>query len=127
MNAGAPLPAAVVFVDDVARMAGFHAALTGMRQVHGDDGRVVLEAAGFQLTVHALLDAHGGATDHALREDTLVKMCLPAPSLAEARRTAAALGGGLWPSDREWQARGFRACDGRDPEGNVFQLRAAAR
>ena len=47
------------------------------------------------------------------------------PSIAEARVRAAGLGGEVWPVDREWEAtsRGFRACDGRDPEGNVFQVR----
>lgn len=32
------------------------------------------------------------------------------------------------PATAEWQAseRGFRACDGRDPEGNVLQVLEAA-
>lgn len=29
-------------------------------------------------------------------------------------------------TSKEWEARGFRACDGRDPEGNVLQVREAA-
>ena len=31
--------------------------------------------------------------------------------------------GALYPSHKEWDARGFRACDGYDPEGNIVQLR----
>lgn len=127
MTAGTPLPAAVVFVGDVAGMACFYGTVAGMHRVHGDDGHVVLEAAGFQLTIHALSGAGTGETGHPLREDAYVKICLPVASLAEARRMASELGGELWPPDREWQARGFRACDGRDPEGNVFQLREALR
>jgi hypothetical protein len=29
-------------------------------------------------------------------------------------------------TEKEWSARGFRACDGYDPEGNVFQVREKA-
>jgi len=52
--------------------------------------------------------------------------CDPVDSLAAARARVAMLGGRLDPADREWSARGFRACDGVDPEGNVFQLREPA-
>ena len=48
------------------------------------------------------------------------------PSLAEARARAPALGGRLAPAGKEWAARGFRACDGVDPEGNVVQFREPA-
>jgi len=47
-------------------------------------------------------------------------------SLAEARAEAPSLGGALYPSDREWEGKGFRACDGYDPEGNILQLRESA-
>ena len=36
----------------------------------------------------------------------------------------ARLGGELNPPDREWQLGSERICDGVDPEGNVFQVRA---
>jgi predicted enzyme related to lactoylglutathione lyase len=39
---------------------------------------------------------------------------------------AAAHGGAVQPAAREWEARGFRACDGHDPEGNIFQVRERA-
>jgi predicted enzyme related to lactoylglutathione lyase len=61
-----------------------------------------------------------------VRHDSYLKVCLPVASLAEARARAEALGGRLYPAQQEWQARGFRACDGHDPEGNVFQLRESA-
>jgi hypothetical protein len=38
----------------------------------------------------------------------------------------AGAGGELNPPDKEFAARGFRACDGHDPEGNVLQLREIA-
>ncbi len=118
-----PSPAAVVFVADVARVAAFYRAVFRMRHVEGDATYAVLERDGFQLTVHGLRGAP--AATGATREDTYVKLCFPVDSLANVRREAEALGGEVWPAEREWESesRGFRACDGRDPEGNVFQAR----
>ena len=58
-----------------------------------------------------------------MREDAPIKLFFPVPSLADARARASALGGRVLPVDREWEARGFRACDALDPEGHVLQLR----
>lgn len=46
--------------------------------------------------------------------------------MTEAAPTWARLGGELNPPDQEWQLGTTRICDGHDPEGNVFQVRAAA-
>ena len=118
-----PSPAAVVFVAGVARVAAFYRTVFGMRQIEGDAAYVVLERDGFHLTIHGLRSAP--ASSGAAREDAYVKLCFPVDSIANVRREAAALGGEVWPAEREWESetRGFRACDGRDPEGNVFQAR----
>ena len=39
------------------------------------------------------------------------------------QKAAERLGGRVKPVHDEWEARGFRACDGHDPEGNVIQVR----
>lgn len=119
-----PAPAAVVFVADVPRMANFYGALCSMRVLHEGADFAVLECDGLQLTLHALRGEPAGTQT---RFDSYVKLCFPVGSIADARARAPALGGELWPPDEEWEApqRGFRACDGRDPEGNVFQVREA--
>jgi hypothetical protein len=43
--------------------------------------------------------------------------------LQGAREAAARNGGRLRPAEDEWGARGFRACEGVDPDGNVIQCR----
>lgn len=120
----APVPAVVLFVRDVPRMAEFYREVGGMSVLEADADHVVLEAAGIQLVVHALRDAPapdpGGVVP---REDSYFKFCLPVPSLTAARAVAARYGGALKPGDAEWEARDFRACDGHDPEGNIIQLR----
>jgi predicted enzyme related to lactoylglutathione lyase len=57
------------------------------------------------------------------REDVYIKPFFPVTSLSEAQQRAAALGGQLRPRDEEWEARGFRACEAIDPDGNVIQFR----
>lgn len=125
-----PHPAAVLFCADVARLTRFYTVVAEMRDVDGDDHHRVLESNGFQLIVHAIRgEPESAAVGDAIpaREDSYIKVCLPVASLAAARARAGTLGGRLQPVDREWQARGFRACDGVDPEGNVFQLREPAQ
>lgn len=122
-----PPVAAVMFVDNLDRMSAFYQGVAGMTAVHADSEHVVLEAAGFQLIVHAIPEAYASRTSaYPLREDGCIKLCLPVASIDAARAVAVGLGGELWPPEREWEARGVRVCDGRDPEGNVFQLRQNA-
>lgn len=120
--------AGVIFVDDIERIAAFYQAVASMERLHADSDHVVLGIAGFQLTVHALPfgERNPKASGYPSREDSYLKLCFPVADLADARLLAASLGGELWSSEQEWQARGFRACDGRDPEGNIFQLRQHA-
>ena len=118
--------AAVVFVDDVARLAAFYQALAHMTMLHADPQHAVLEIPGFQLTIHSLRRSDSAAASaYPARETAHVKLCFPVDSIARARTTAAGFGGEVWSANKEWEAvdRGFRACDGRDPEGNVFQVR----
>jgi len=103
-----------------------------MAVVHETADHAILEVAGFQLVIHAVRGEPdpvpaGGGPVH-VREDSYVKLCLPVASIAAARAVAASLGGAVQPPDKEWLAteRGFRACDGHDPEGNVVQVREAA-
>jgi predicted enzyme related to lactoylglutathione lyase len=125
-----PLPSAVVFAKDVARLAAFYEAVAGLVARERAADHVVLETPGFQLVVHGLPQRVAAAIEIGVpprvRKDTPIKLALPVASIAAARREAAALGGRIAPPARAWEARGFRACDGHDPEGNVFQVRETA-
>ena len=125
-----PKPSAVVFVANVSRMTQFYEHLASMTVVTGDKTHTVLEVDGFQLVIHALRgepEVVLGPTGRVpVREDSYIKVCLPVVSIKAARSTAKALGGSIKPSTAEWEARGFRACDGHDPEGNVLQVRENA-
>ncbi|MEP6591577.1 MAG: VOC family protein [Gemmatimonadota bacterium] len=119
-----------MFVKDVQRLARFYKEVIEMAEVHGDKDHVVLDAGGFQLVLHGIPTTIAAAltiTDPPLvRADMPIKICLPVESIARARARAAELGGNVGPQGTEWQARGCTACDGFDPEGNVFQVRERA-
>src|SRR5262245_29584188 len=108
-------------------MSHFYRELAAMETRLDRDDHVVLEVEGLQLVVHGLAGEPKPDEPVRVREDTYVKVCLPVSSITAARAAAASLGGSVKPPEAEWEARGFRACDGHDPEGNVFQVRESAR
>jgi predicted enzyme related to lactoylglutathione lyase len=120
---------AVIFANDKARVAQFYARVAHLRITHDGDDVTVLESVDMQLVIHPvpshIAAQYPVASPPERREDTAIKLYFAVSSLADARRDAAALGGVVDPADREWEARGFRACDGHDPEGNVIQVRVA--
>ncbi|SFN09202.1 VOC family protein [Dokdonella immobilis] len=118
---------AVLFACNLSKVADFYAAIVPMRISRPEPGLIVLEADGFELIIHGIPEQIAQsisiASPPARRTDTPLKLALPVASLAEARSKASGLGGALDPVDREFEWRGFRACDGHDPEGNVVQFR----
>lgn len=129
MNAR-PKPSAVIFAKDIEALARFYRETAEMTEVHRDKGHIVLNEEGFQIVIHGIPKQIAAeieiTTPPELREETPIKICLPVSSIEHARTKAAELGGRVGPKKKEWVARGFRACDGYDPEGNVFQVRESA-
>ncbi len=122
-------PSVVLLVRDVARVADFYRELAELQVLSSDDDHQVLGIDGFELVIHKLFGEPEPTQDESdqvqEREDSYSKLCLPVASIAKARTLAKRLGGGVKPKGTEWYARGFRACDGHDPEGNVIQVRQA--
>lgn len=116
----------MLFAGDQTRLARFFGAMTDLVVHSGDASHTVLASASFELVLHALHGEPAATSPLPPREDACTKLFFPMASLTEARATVAMLGGALQPAEREWSARGFRACDGVDPEGNVIQFRRAA-
>lgn len=122
-----PKPSAVIFAKDIAMLARFYAEVVEMTQAYSDKDHIVLDADAFQLVIHGIPKKVAAQVQISVppqvRENTPIKICLPVDSIEQARLRAAALGGQVGAKGKEWEARGFRACDGFDPEGNVFQVR----
>lgn len=126
MMAGASA-GAVLYARDMGRLAAFYSAVAGLNEVQREHDFAVLENGGNQITIVAIPERIASKVDIASpprrREETPIKLFFAVPRLDAARKTIAGLGGALDPPEREWQFRGWRVCDGHDPEGNVFQLR----
>jgi predicted enzyme related to lactoylglutathione lyase len=116
-------PGAVIFTGDHKRLAKFYEALTGLTVRFADEGITVLGSETFELVIHSLPNEPAVSDPPRVREDTYIKPFFPVESLSETREKAAALGGKLRPQSEEWEARGFRACEAIDPDGNVIQFR----
>jgi predicted enzyme related to lactoylglutathione lyase len=120
-------PGAVVFAKDVQRMARFYERVLSLAVVHAEADHVVLESAIQQIVIHSIPKRIAAgihiATPPARRSDTALKLFFAVDSIDAVRASAAALGGQVDPPARAWEARGFRAVDGHDPEGNVLQFR----
>ncbi len=127
MTAPQHKPGAVIFAKDLASISRFYAELLPMAVAHSAPDHTVLESPDFQLVVHAIpqhiADSFEIASPPERRSDSAIKLFLSVTDLAQARATAARLGGALNDPELEWETRDFRACDGYDPEGNVLQLR----
>ena len=126
-----PAPAragAVIYAVDLTRVAVFYETLLGMR-VSAVVDHAILESPDIQLVVHAIPAIIAStitiASPPELREDTPIKLFFTVRSLAEAQRLALTVGGEVF--DETWEGEGFLARNGRDPEGNIFQVREQAR
>ncbi|GAB1343823.1 VOC family protein [Gemmatimonas sp.] len=121
MNGGA-----VIFAADVDRVARFYEVQLMMSPVHIEDGLRVIASDRTELVIHQIpphvLEPVAESPPPA-REDTAIKPFFIVPSLDKAREMAPLLGGYLFPANREFTTRRFRACNACDPEGNVIQFR----
>jgi len=120
----------VIYAKDIERLGRFYSELADLPIVQRERDFAVLESPACQLVVVAMpADIARGiviAAPPVRRENTAIKPCFAVTELAAARQAADRLGGGLDDMKREWVFRGYRVCDGYDPEGNVFQLRSPA-
>ena len=116
----------VIFTGGKDRLARFYEAVTGLEISTEDDKVTVLTSEEFELVIHAL---PGEPVNQAMQRqrEAYVKPFFPVKSLAETRKRAADFGGQLSPANEEWEARGFRACEAIDPDGNPIQFRETSR
>ena len=117
----------LVYALDLSRLAGFYEAVLGMERLHATEEIVVLQSPDFQLLVHAIPPQYAEGIEiwspPELRKNTALKFFFTVPSLEEAAIQLDALGGGF--SGGTWDGPGFKVRNAFDPEGNIFQLRAA--
>lgn len=124
-----PKSGAVVFAKNVERLTAFYCETMALRVAHTEPGLAVLENDTLELVLHAIpphiADTFELADPPLAREDASIKLIFPVADIAAARAAALARGGRFQSAENEWEWRGYRVCDGVDPEGNVVQIRTA--
>ena len=122
---------AVIYAKSFKRVAEFYEHVVGMSVYQNTDTFIALEAGSFQLVVLQIPErlAKNVAVESppVVRENAAIKPIFYVRSLAEARELAPKFGGALNGARREWSFEDAIACDGSDPEGNVYQLRERNR
>lgn len=120
-------PGVVIFTGQRERLSKFYEAVAELPVVYTDADVTVLGSDKFELVIHSLPSEISMPEPPQPREDSYLKPFFPVPGLAKAREIAASFGGRLRPQSQEWSARGFRACEAIDPDGNVIQFREDLR
>jgi predicted enzyme related to lactoylglutathione lyase len=112
----------MLFAKDMKRMAEFYHEGFGLPFVSSASRQdwVEFDAGGVSLVLHALpprLRAQMEiTTPPRAREETPIKLIFSVDDLEQARRHLASRGATMF------EPRSWGACDGLDPEGNVFQI-----
>jgi predicted enzyme related to lactoylglutathione lyase len=117
---------AVLFANNLDRVATFYSVVLGLTQAHRDDDHILLESPGFQLVVHRITGGSIAGDGTGRRVTAAFKPVFFVPSISRLRDVAQTHGGVMEPIDREWSFNGITVCDGVDPEGNVIQFRESA-
>jgi hypothetical protein len=119
---------AVVNVKGPERAVAPYSQVAGLSVVHREQTDAQLGAPSFQPVIHRIpppIAASIAMTNPpSRREDTPVEPIFVVASIAGARAAAGVPAGEGDGFEREWRFHAYKVCDGHDPEGNVFRLRA---
>jgi catechol 2,3-dioxygenase-like lactoylglutathione lyase family enzyme len=113
---------AIIFVKDLEKMATFYRDGLGLRPIRerSQPGWLELQAGPGLLALHAIPPSIADAIEITLppaaRDEGAIKLVFEAPDLAAARDHLTAHGALMG------QPHAWGACDGTDPEDNVFQI-----
>jgi len=117
----------VLYAKNIAVIQAFYAGLLGLSVEYRALDHVLLGSPRLQLAIIRIPPQNAAkieiANPPARRSEAPIKLVFEVASLARTRELAPSLGGELYPMGQEWSYRGFRLCDGQDPEGNVARFR----
>lgn len=121
---------AVLYAKDMDRMAAFYAAVLGLAVADRDQEHVLLASETVELVVRQVPSQVAASilitVPPVRRSDSAVKLVFFVPGMAAVHAGAAAHGGLLDATAKDWLFHGWQVWDGLDPEGNVIQFRAQA-
>src|SRR5215475_1775562 len=119
---------AVLYAKDLALLVEFYSAVASLQVKTAQQNFAVLGRHPSQLVIVRIPERIAQSitieAPPVRREDVPIKLVFAVADMIVARNRAAVRGGAINPVDREWEFEGSKVCDGYDPEGNIFQLRA---
>jgi catechol 2,3-dioxygenase-like lactoylglutathione lyase family enzyme len=98
----------ILFVKNMRAVTDFYEHKLGLKVLSRSDGFVDFDAGAVRLALHSTGAANPGRT----------KLCFYAENVSRQRAELVARGVKMGKDPGE----GLKLCDGKDPEGNVFQL-----
>lgn len=118
----------MLFVQDVQRLSDFYADLSGMTVVEAIEGEwAVLRTGACELALHRVGEAWRVDDPSEWRVENNVKLVFSVDQDLEALRRELIGKGVEMDEVKSFPGPTGPLCDGRDPEGNVFQLTQLAR
>lgn len=119
---------AVIFAKDLKKISEFYKQVIGFEVSDVNEAFVKLQKGAFELVVLQIPKHVAARIEVGIpplrRENTPIKLVFFVKSLGGMGEMVKELGGELNSRDKEWEFDNHIVCDGCDPEGNVFQLRA---
>lgn len=119
----------VIYAKAYKKLADFYSAMLPLKVVEQDDEFVLMESDSIELVIlqvpTSMIETITISNPPDPRENIAIKPVFFIDNIQSARKCAHDYGGVVNHSDKEWMFRGYRVCDGYDPEGNIFQLRAS--
>ena len=122
--------AAVVYAKDLDRMVAFNTALgLSLDESARGDYAVLIGGAELELSIIQIPERFASqiklSDPPQARESTPIKLVFFVHSIDETLAATTLLGGRVKDGSKRWQFRDHAVQDAVDPEGNVYQLRAA--
>ena len=119
----------VIYAKAYKKLADFYSAMLPLNVVEQDDEFVLMASDSVELVIlqapTSITKTITMSNPPAPRENVAIKPVFFIDSIQAAREFVHDYGGFVNHPNKEWMFRGYRVCDGYDPEGNIFQLRAS--
>lgn len=114
----------VIYAQDLPALSDFYQQSLGFTRIDGDDSYAQLTLGTAELVILQTKGTFTNASTEPRANVAIKPVLFVDQDLAKLRDAITSKGGFLKPAAAEWQFGDKTVCDGHDPEGNIFQLRA---
>jgi len=113
----------ILFGVDMKSQRHFYADILGLTIVEEEDNWILFQAGTANIALHKINPQHLDDSEGPFSVDNNVKMVLSIDEDIHEARSQLLAQGVRMKEVMTWEGYDYDLCDGRDPEGNVFQLK----